>query len=139
MIQKIPARNLASGDIVHFPRIGAKQLLRIVRDCSSVGSISAFYADGKTRSLETAKIVKAEIAAEVPEAMDKQLYRFDLVTKRVSVISEGAFLSGFSDIRESYQQKFKRVCFPIEIIALDEIRNGADLYTKCAVYSINKF
>lgn len=136
-LQTIKGGFIASGDVIHLPRVGKITIKRMVSEFRSIGSIHFFCSDGKTRRFETGKDYKVE-SGFLPELQEKEIYRFDKITGRISIVSHGAFCRGFDDIEKSFHPVNRRISFTAEAIVLNDIENGAVLYTETAVYSISK-
>lgn len=133
-MQQIPAKNLATGDVVFFPKVGKRTVLRLTG--KSITSVQALFDDGKRRSLPVEKQVFAELATTAPiVAGENELLRLDLKTNRVSIISTGGFLWDFDDVKKGFDTLRVRVTATRENIALSEIRRGSLFYTSEAVYS----
>lgn len=136
-IETIKGGFIASGDVIHLPRVGRITIKRLSSDYRSIGTLHFVCSDGKTRRFETEKDYKV-ILGELPELKSGEVYRFDKITGRISIVSIGAFCRGFSDVDESYKPINRRIHFGSAVTVLDEIENGVVFETPIAVYSISK-
>lgn len=128
MKEQIEARQLATGDTVHFPRAGAKRAGRIV--ASNWLSVS-FLFGGKLKTFQASDLLTVERANRRPEAEAGEVERLDTVTNRVSLLHP-ASLANFSDIRDALCTSN---CAPASTIAMHELqRRSAVLFTPKAIY-----
>lgn len=128
---KVLAKQLATGDSVGFPKLG---LLRIVRMTAANNlAVSFVFEDGKQRTLENDKPIFADLAKDAPAASCDEIYRKDLATGRISVISLYS-LRLFADVSRSYKALRGRVQEFDDQAARGELLHGARLFTNAAEY-----
>jgi hypothetical protein len=131
-MEKIQAKQLATGDKIYFPRIGARTVKRLAA-VYEIG-ISVVCDDGQMRTLDAGKELKVELSNSAPVAGIDEIYRLDRATGRTSIVSVGAFHRGFCDIRENFSALRGRVQEGSTTAALTELRAGAMLFTDKAQY-----
>lgn len=134
--KKIKGGQLASGDVVHLPRVGAVVLKRISALYQILGSVHFLCGDGVSRRFQIEKLYN--VSEGITPDLDKsEIYRFDKTTGRNSVVSFASFCRGFSDVRENFKVLKSRISFTDEAVVLSEIENGAVYYTPEAIYYQN--
>lgn len=127
---KIKANELSTGDRVYFPRLGWRRITKI-------GGIDGVFIklvfdDRKTRWFETTDLVEAELRTDELVPLPGEIIRIDRETNRASLVSPS--FHGFqSEISESFKP-FRRVHGLMDSAALAEVRAGATLFTKKAIY-----
>lgn len=128
-LEKIPAKLLATGDIVHFPRIGARRALFIV--ASNWLSVSFRFDDGQLRTLENEQLLTVERATDTPMVKPGEVERLDRVSNRVS-LTLPVLLSHFSDVRDAVCTK--DCAFPSTVLRQELQRRNATVFTSKAIY-----
>jgi hypothetical protein len=132
MIEKLPAKFLASGDAVYFPRAGTKTI-RYTIGLNGV-FITFLFTDGTRRALELEKILDVRRPNRPVAAGEGEVTRRDLETGRESVTSP-FYLPEFSDIRDAFRDTSPGLIgeFPFQI-ARRRLEKGAIVETEKAVY-----
>jgi hypothetical protein len=129
-MSKIPATMLATGDVVYFPRLGRRRIIRMTGANSLWREFT--FDDGRTHSIEHEKLVEAELRTDELVPLPGEIIRVDRETNRESVISPS--LHGFhSEIADSFKTYGRVASLPASA-ALAELRKGAVLFTAKAIY-----
>ena len=130
-MQKIKAKNLATGDRVRFSRDGWQTVGRITSSNSL--SVAFMFGDGVIRKLEAHREYVVEKAEKPLEPQPGQIMRLQRESNRISVCASHS-LFDLSDISESFRALKQRDGYSNSAAAYHELERGATLYTREAIY-----
>ena len=128
MKEQIEARQLATGDTVYFPRVGACKAVFL--SASNWLSVSFYFEDGKVRTFEARKQLTVERATDTLDARAGEIERLDLESNRVSLVLP-SLLAHFTDVRDAVCTK--DCAFPSTVVR-QELARGATVFTPKAIY-----